>query len=95
MEFINEVLDRGIPEKVFYFYYHGLEIGENKIPKYEANILASDLRVAILEQMPRYGKRENVSAIRMLMQVLKNLGITHVNISKFWIKTINSFTYTY
>ena len=60
MEFINEVLDRGIPEKVFYFYYHGLEIGENKIPKYEANILASDLRVAILEQMPRYGKRENV-----------------------------------
>ena len=59
MEFINEVLDRGIPEEVFYFY-HGLEIGENKIPKYEANILASDLRVAILEQMPRYGKRENV-----------------------------------
>jgi len=69
VEFINEVLDRGIAEEVFYFNYNDvLEIGENKIPKYETNILASDLKVAILEQMPRYGIRPSISAVLYAME---------------------------
>ena len=69
MEFINEVLDRGIPGEAFFFYYHGLHIGQNNTPKHETNILAIELRDSILEQMPRYGGvRPPISVVLYTME---------------------------
>ena len=69
MAFIHELFARGITKSALYFYYYGLVIDQaGYTKKYETVVLASELRDAILEGIPRYGLRPRVSAVLFAME---------------------------
>jgi hypothetical protein len=61
-QFIRELFERGIPQCALYFHCRGLRSLNGSTETYETNVLAADVRNAILNNMPRYGVRPAVSA---------------------------------
>lgn len=61
-QFIRELFERGIPQSGLYFHCRGLRSLDGATEAYETNVLAADVRNAILNNMPRYGMRPAVSA---------------------------------
>jgi hypothetical protein len=58
--FIGELLERGIQQEALFFFCYGLSTAYGKTKNYETNVLAVDLRNAILGNVPRYRIRPAV-----------------------------------